>query len=162
PALVHDAVGPEGVAPAIVESGNLGVNNALFGGTYCTDPGGTFENSGPSPSAIVGWTRTAARSLQYGMFASIAVCTVGMTSPASEPIIVKPRMRSSLPPTRTFMKPCVSPVASVRSNALIGNIATRTVTPWRRASPSLSPTWANGGSVNRQYGTSRSRVFVRP
>src|SRR5260370_40495501 len=43
----------------------------LFGVTYCTDPGGTFEKSGPSPSAIVGWTRTASRSLQYGRVTSI-------------------------------------------------------------------------------------------
>src|SRR6266446_7824275 len=76
--------------PATVEGGNKGVNNALSGVTYCADPGGTFEKSGPSPSAIVGWTRTASRSLQYGKFASIAVCTAAKTSPASEPIIVKP------------------------------------------------------------------------
>ena len=139
--------------PATVESGNPGVNNSLFGVTYCTDPDGTFEKSEPSPSAMVGWTRTASRSLPYGKFARIAVCTATMTSPASDPIIVKPRMRSSLPPTRAFMKPSVSPVASVRSTALIGNLATRTATPWRCASPSLSPTWASGGSVNRQYGT---------
>jgi hypothetical protein len=58
-------------------------------------------------------------------------------------------MRSSLPPTRAFMKPCVSPVASVRSTALIGNLATRTVTPWRCASPSPSPTWASGSRALR-------------
>jgi hypothetical protein len=57
--------------------------------------------------------------------ASIAVCTAVMTSPASEPIIVNPRMRSS-PPTSTFMKPAVSSVASVRSASLIGSRATRT------------------------------------
>src|SRR5690349_4892339 len=30
--------------------------------TYCTDPAGTFEKSGPRPSAIVGWASTASRS----------------------------------------------------------------------------------------------------
>ena len=59
--------------PATVESGNQGVNNSLFGVTYCKDPGGTFEKSEPSPSAMVGWTRTASRSLPYGRFARIAV-----------------------------------------------------------------------------------------
>ena len=104
----------------------------------------------------------ASRSLEYGKFASIAVWTTAMTSPASAPIIVKPRMRSSLAPTRTFMKPRVSPVASVRSTALIGSLATRTEMPWRCASRSLIPTWASGGSVNMQYGTSRSRVLRLP
>ena len=51
-----------------------------------------------------------------------------MTSPASEPIIVKPTMLSSVP-TRAFMNPCFSSVASVRSTALIGNRATRTEIP---------------------------------
>src|SRR5213592_2769343 len=48
------------------------------------------------------------------------------------------------------------------STAPIGSFATRALTPWRRASPSLSPTWASGGSVNRQYGISRSRVLRVP
>ena len=56
----------------------------------------------------------ASRSFGYGSPASIAVCIAAMTSPASAPIIVKPRMRSSFAPTRTFMKPCVSSVASRR------------------------------------------------
>lgn len=55
---------------------------------------GTFEKSEPSPSAIVGCARIASRRHVYGMPAKIAVCTVAMTSPASRPIIVKPRMRS--------------------------------------------------------------------
>ena len=49
-----------------------------------------------------------------------------MTSPASAPIIVKPRMRSSLAPTRTFIKPCVSSVVAVRRTPLIGSRAMRT------------------------------------
>src|SRR6266852_4757410 len=102
------------IAAATVETGHQAVNNALSGVTFCTDRGGTFEKSEPSPSAIVGCARMASRSLEYGRSASIAVCTAAMTSPASAPIIVKPRMRSSLPPTRTFMKPCVSPVVAAR------------------------------------------------
>ena len=43
---------------------------------------GTFEKSGPRPSAIVGCAITASRSLGYGRSASIAVCTAVMTSPA--------------------------------------------------------------------------------
>src|SRR5215831_14471761 len=134
---------------------------ALFGVTCCTDRGGTFEKSGSSPSSIVGCARTASRSLEYGRFASIAVCTAAMTSPASEPIIVKPRIRSSSP-TRAFMKPCLSSVVCVRSTALIGSLATRTETPWRCASLSVNPTRASGGSVNMQYGISRSRVLRFP
>ncbi len=127
------------------------------------DRGGTFSNSEPNPSAIVGCARMASRSLTYGKSASIAVCTVAMTSPASAPIIVKPRTRSSPPPTRTFIKPSVSPVVAVRRTAFIGNLATRVSMPRRCcASPSLSPTCASGGSVNMQYGTSRSRVLAGP
>ena len=78
----------------------------------------------------------------------IAVCIAAVTSPASEPIIVKPRIRSSDAETSTFMKPCFSFVASVRNTALIGRCATRTGIPRRSASPSLNPTRASGGSVN--------------
>ena len=49
----------------------ISVSNTLFGVTYSATRGGTFEKSGPSPSAIVGCARTASRSLQYGRFASI-------------------------------------------------------------------------------------------
>ena len=41
----------------------------------------------------------------YGKPASIAISTTAMTSPASAPIMVKPRMRSSLSATRAFIKP---------------------------------------------------------
>jgi hypothetical protein len=47
-----------------VESGNPSINPALFEVSYFTNPGGTFEKSGPSPSAIVGWASTASRSFQ--------------------------------------------------------------------------------------------------
>jgi len=77
-----------------------------------------------------------------------------MTSPASAPSIVKPRIRSSGPMT-AFMKPSVCPVVRVRSTAAIGSLATRTASPRARASVSVDPTRASGGSVNRQGGISR-------
>jgi hypothetical protein len=53
-----------------------------------------YDKRGPSPSAIVGCARTASRNVEYGSPASITACTVATTSPASGPIIVKPRIRS--------------------------------------------------------------------
>src|ERR1700722_14711684 len=44
-----------------------------------------FENSGPSPSAIVRCEMTASRRRGFGSFANIEVCPTDMTSPASEP-----------------------------------------------------------------------------
>src|SRR5580658_3098882 len=55
----------------------------------CVTRGGTFASTNPSPSAIVKCAMTASRRTVYGSPASIAVCTAAMTSPASEPIIVK-------------------------------------------------------------------------
>jgi hypothetical protein len=92
----------------------------------------------------------ASRSRQYGRSATIAVCTAATTSPASAPIIVKPRMRSSFAPTIALMRPCFSPVACARNTALVGSLATRVMMPWRSASRSLSPTWASGGSVRER------------
>jgi hypothetical protein len=51
----------------------LCVSNALFGVTYCTDRGGTFEKSEPSPSAIVGCAKIASRNTVYGSRPTIAV-----------------------------------------------------------------------------------------
>ena len=65
------------------------------------------------------------------MPANIAVCTTAMTSPASGPSIVKPRMRSLCASTSAFIKPCVSAIVRVRSTALIGSVATRTSMPRR-------------------------------
>src|SRR5215469_2209920 len=116
-----------------------GHRELLIGISYCSRPVGTFAKSCPRPSAIVGCAMTASRSFANRKPAIIAVCTTVMTSPASAPIIVKPRMRSSLP-TRTFMKPCVSSVVSARKTELMGSFATRAATPWCCASLSLSPT----------------------
>jgi hypothetical protein len=122
--------------------------------------GGTFEKSRLNPSAIVGCAKAGVSvSVEYESRANIAVCTAAMTSPASAPIIIKPRIRSSFWPIRAFMKPCLRSVACAPSTEFIGNLATRTMIPWRSASPSLSPTWASGGSVNMQYETSRPRVL---
>src|SRR6516225_3426285 len=57
------------------------------------------------------------------MPASIAVCTTAMTSPASAPNIVKPRMRSPSAATNAFIKPRVSEVVRVRNTAAIGILA---------------------------------------
>src|SRR3989442_1389583 len=74
-----------------------------------TTSGGTFDKSGPSPSAIVRCARTASRSLGYGSSASIAACTPATTSPAPGPSMVKPRNRSLLPATSALMKPRRAP-----------------------------------------------------
>jgi hypothetical protein len=71
-------------------------------------------------------------------------------------------MRSSLAETSAFMKPGCGPIACMRSTSPIASVAMRAVTPWRWASPSRSPTWASGGSVNTQYGINRSRVLRLP
>ena len=80
----------------------------------------------------------------------------------SDPIIVNPSSRSLCASIIAFIKPVVSPVVLVRSTDAIGSLATRTEIPERSASTSLSPTRPSGGSVNMQYGTSRSRVVRRP
>src|SRR5438128_6649064 len=120
--------------------------------------GGILANSVVRPSAIVGCVRMASRKPVYGRPASIAVCTAAMTSPASGPSIVKPRMRSPCESTSAFMKPPLSEIVHVRSTARIGSFATRTPMPRRRASASLRPTRASGGSLNMHHGTSRSRA----
>src|SRR3546814_8885224 len=53
------------------------------------------------------------------------------------------------------MKPADSDVVRVRKTAVIGSLATRAITPLARASSSLIPTRARGGSMNMQYGTVR-------
>src|SRR5437899_2084114 len=85
-----------------------------------------------------------------------------MTSPASAPSMVKPRMRLPSASTIAFRKPRVSEIVRDRNTATIGSFATRTAMPWRWASRSLKPTRASGGSVNMQYGTSRLRVVRSP
>src|SRR3546814_4858489 len=56
------------------------------------------------------------------------------------------------------MKPADSDIVRVRKTAVIGSLATRAITPLARASSSLIPTRARGGSMNMQYGTVRPVV----
>ena len=93
--------------------------------SYCVCWGGVFENRKPSPSAMVGCASAASRSRVNGKSAIIAVCTTAMTSPASAPIMVKPRMRSSFSADKRLHEASLSPVACARSTALIGSVATR-------------------------------------
>ena len=84
---------------------------------------------------------------------------------ASPPGIVHahaPRLKCGLTQPLTFQEPCVSSVTSRRNTAFIGNLPTRAAIPWRCASRSLNPMCASGGSVNTQYGTSRSPVLRAP
>ena len=62
------------------------------------------------------------------------------------PVYRRPRSFDETADTRTVMKPCVSPVASVRNTLPTGSFATRTVMPCFCATRSLSPTCASGGS----------------
>ena len=52
-----------------------------------------------------------------------------MTSPASGPIIVKPRIRSPFASINAFMSPRVSSIVRVLSTAVMGICATRTAIP---------------------------------
>ncbi len=92
----------------------------------------------------------------------MAICTTVMTSPASGPTIVKPRIRPSPGEMSAFMNPCVSPIVRARSTPAIGSLATSTATPWRCASLSRSPICATCGSVNKQDGISRPLVVRCP
>ena len=90
----HRARTPPAGVMASGDAIDVGQHTMITPVTLHSARGGTFDKSGPSPSTIVGCARTASRSLEYGISASIAACTVATTSPASAPIIVKPRMRS--------------------------------------------------------------------
>ena len=112
-----------------------------------------------------GWRRTGHRALGHRRVRenSVAENRVGQPAdhrrlhrnqelPATGPIIVKPRMRSPIASTSNFIKLSVSPVVRVRRTSLMERFATRTAMPRCRASLSLQPTRASGGSVNRQLG----------
>src|SRR5260221_6223307 len=92
------------------------------------------------------------------MPANIAVWTTAMTSPASAPIMVKPRMWSLPASTSAFMKPRVSDIVRDRNTAAIGSFATRTAMPWRWASLSLKPTRASGGAGDIEVGNNPQRL----
>jgi hypothetical protein len=63
----------------------------------------------------------ASRNRVCGRPASIAVWTTAITLPASDPIIVKPRMRSPFASTSTLKKPRVSDNVRDRNTAAIGS-----------------------------------------
>ena len=104
----------------------------------------------------------ASRNPVHGSPASMAVWTTAITSPASGPNIVNPRMRSLLASRRIFMKPRVSPRLRARRTEVIGSRTTRTSAPFRSASLSFNPTRPSSGSMKAQYGTIRSIVVRVP
>ena len=69
----------------------------------------------------------------------MAISTTAMTSPASGPIIVKPRIRSPVASINAFMNPRVSSIVRVLSTAVMGSFATRTAIARRFASVSVRP-----------------------
>ncbi len=85
---------------------------------------GGLANRPSNPSAAVGWVQIASRRTVYGMPPSIAVWATAMSSLASAPNAVKPRMRSSLP-ISAFMKPRVCDSVCVRSTIAMGIRAMR-------------------------------------
>jgi hypothetical protein len=76
-----------------------------------------------------GMSEDGVAQAMYGRPSSIAICTAATTSPASAPIIVKPRMWSSRAATSPFIKLRLSSIVCVRSAALIGSFATRASIP---------------------------------
>ena len=115
----------------------------------------------PSPSAIVGCARTASASLlgSARQHRHLHDCHDfagrGADHRKAENAIV-------ILADKNFHE-ALSLAGRLRpQHRITGNLATRTMMPWRSASRSLSPTWASGGSVNMQYGISRSRVLRFP
>jgi len=81
----------------------------------------------------------------------MAIWTTAITSPASAPNMVNPRMSSRCAPTSAFMKPRVSPVVRVRRISRAGSVAMRAATPRRRASTSFKPTRATCANSRPTY-----------
>jgi hypothetical protein len=79
--------------------------------------GDSIQTCGEEASEIARGRRRSACSLRRGVREERA-------SPASEPMIPNPRMRS-LAPISAFMKPCVSSVVAVRNTEFIGSLASR-------------------------------------
>ena len=119
------------------------------------DRAGTAANKTVRPSAMVGCAKTASRSSVYGDFASMAVCTTDINSPASVPKAVSPRISSLSALMRALMNPRVSERVCARRTFAIGILARRYWIARCWACVSFRPTRANSGSVNKQNGTSR-------
>jgi len=71
---------------------------------------------------MVGCAKIASRSEVYGSFASMAVCTTAVTSPASVPKAVNPRISSLSALTSAFRKPRVSESVCVRAHLCHRNL----------------------------------------
>src|SRR2546421_12336793 len=122
-----------------------------------------FDGSGAPPSRLTEWRhirQQEAESLRHRQVRQNGVAEFHIRHPGQHRGLHRGHDLTGLgadhgetedavvtPTTSTFMKPGRSPSACTRSTPLIGNFATRGVTPWRRASASLSPTCASGGSV---------------
>ena len=85
---------------------------------------GGLANRPSKPSAAVGWVQIVSLRIVYGMPPSIAVWATAMSSLASAPNAVKPRMRSSAPMS-AFMNPRVCDSVCVRKTIAIGIRAMR-------------------------------------
>ena len=70
-----------------------------------------------------------------------------MVSSASMPRSIAPRIRPLSASISTRMKPWISERSRARATLLIGMVAARTLRPEARASSSLIPTRASGGSM---------------
>lgn len=125
------------------------------------DRAGTAANKTFRPSAIVGCAKIASRSEVYGSFASMAVCATAMTSPASVPKAVNPRISSLSALTSAFRNPRVSESVCVRRTLAIGILVSRYGMACFWASDSFTATRANSGSVNMQNGISRPETRER-
>src|SRR5271168_4764227 len=105
------------------------------------------------------------RNRVFGRLASIAVWTTAITSPASDPIIVKPRMRSPFAATSTLMKPRVSDNVRDRNTTAIGSFAKRTAMPWHWASlfanADTSERWVGEDAVGNQPVARRCAIAAR-
>lgn len=86
---------------------------------------GSFRSRKVSPSAAVGCAYTAPRSAVYGVRPIMAVWTAAISSLASAPNAVNPRMWSLSAATSIFRNPRGSDRVRVRRTAAIGMVSSR-------------------------------------
>jgi hypothetical protein len=116
----------------------------------CTARGGTLENNELSPSAIVGCAKAALARLEYERPANIAMCTASQDFAGGSANHRKAKDAIVAVANKSFHK-ALSLIGRLRPEYRVHRQPSDAVmTPWRSASPSLSPTWASGGSVNMQ------------
>jgi hypothetical protein len=88
-----------------------------------------------------------------------AISTTAITSPASGPVIVKPRIRSPFASISALVNPRASSIVRFLSTAVIGILATHTAIPGRFASVSVRPQVRNLRICEETRGdTSRRRL----